>query len=122
MFQTVQVVSIEDVTIKLGTFSFHEKLVSGAPECWFCCTFEPDSAALKTSRCPPEGCLPTKFDVCNGASSVYSQTLNESPVVANSSVPKGFCVHWNELPLLGIHCRLVAGYPWLASTSVAKSG
>jgi len=31
MFQTVQVVSIEDVTTKLGAFSFQEKLVKGAP-------------------------------------------------------------------------------------------
>lgn len=52
MFQTVQVVSIEDVTIKLGTFSFHEKLVSGAPECWFCCTFDYDDAHHILSDCP----------------------------------------------------------------------
>lgn len=31
IFQTVQVVSMEDVTIRLGAFSFHEKLVNGAP-------------------------------------------------------------------------------------------
>lgn len=31
MFQTVHVVSIEDVTTRLGDFSFHEKLVNGAP-------------------------------------------------------------------------------------------
>ena len=31
IFQTVHVVSIEDVTTRLGDFSFHEKLVSGAP-------------------------------------------------------------------------------------------
>ena len=31
MFQTVHVVSIEDVTTKLGAFSFQEKLVRGAP-------------------------------------------------------------------------------------------
>ena len=31
MFHTVQVVSIDDVTTILGDFSFHEKLVSGAP-------------------------------------------------------------------------------------------
>jgi hypothetical protein len=30
-FQTVHVVSIEEVTTRLGIFSFHEKLVSGAP-------------------------------------------------------------------------------------------
>lgn len=42
MFQTVQVVSIEDVTTRLGDFSFHEKLVNGAPVLLFwtllCCT------------------------------------------------------------------------------------
>lgn len=31
MFQTVQVVSMEDVTMSVGFFSFHEKLVNGAP-------------------------------------------------------------------------------------------
>ena len=31
IFHTVHVVSMEDVTIRLGDFSFHEKLVSGAP-------------------------------------------------------------------------------------------
>ena len=31
MFQTVHVVSIEDVTMRLGDFSFHENEVSGAP-------------------------------------------------------------------------------------------
>ena len=31
MFQTVHVVSIEDVTTRLGDFSFQEKLVKGAP-------------------------------------------------------------------------------------------
>jgi hypothetical protein len=30
------VVSIEDVTTRLGIFSFHEKLVSGAPPLWPC--------------------------------------------------------------------------------------
>jgi len=39
MFQTVHVVSIEDVTTRLGAFSFHEKLVNGALEFWFC-TFD----------------------------------------------------------------------------------
>lgn len=41
MFHTVQVVSMEEVTIWLGAFSFHEKFVSGAPVEWFwtllCC-------------------------------------------------------------------------------------
>ena len=41
IFQTVQVVSIEDVTTRLGDFSFHEKLVKGAPVLLFwtllCC-------------------------------------------------------------------------------------
>jgi hypothetical protein len=32
MFQTVHVVSIDDVTTRLGAFSFHEKLVNGALE------------------------------------------------------------------------------------------
>lgn len=49
MFQTVHVVSIEEVTTKLGAFSFHEKLVRGAPECWFCCTFDCDDARSKLS-------------------------------------------------------------------------
>jgi hypothetical protein len=31
MFHTVQVVSIDDVTTRLGDFSFHEKFVKGAP-------------------------------------------------------------------------------------------
>lgn len=31
MFQTVQVVSMDDVTTRLGLFSFHEKFVNGAP-------------------------------------------------------------------------------------------
>ena len=35
MFQTVHVVSMNDVTMRLGAFSFQEKLVSGAPEDWF---------------------------------------------------------------------------------------
>ena len=39
MFQTVHVVSIEDVTTRLGAFSFHEKFVNGALEFWFC-TFD----------------------------------------------------------------------------------
>jgi len=39
MFQTVHVVSIDDVTTRLGAFSFHEKLVNGALEFWFC-TFD----------------------------------------------------------------------------------
>ena len=38
-FQTVQVVSMEDVTIRLGAFSFHEKFVSGAPAVLFCTLF-----------------------------------------------------------------------------------
>ena len=33
-FQTVHVVSIEDVITSLEVFSFHEKLVSGAPPRW----------------------------------------------------------------------------------------
>lgn len=41
MFQTVQVVSIDDVTTRFGDFSFQEKLVNGAPVEWFwtllCC-------------------------------------------------------------------------------------
>ena len=36
MFHTVHVVSIDDVTTRLGAFSFHEKFVSGAPVCPFC--------------------------------------------------------------------------------------
>ena len=36
MFHTVHVVSIEDVTMRLGDFSFHEKLVRGAPVLLFC--------------------------------------------------------------------------------------
>ena len=31
MFHTVHVVSMEEVTTRLGDFSFHEKLVRGAP-------------------------------------------------------------------------------------------
>lgn len=31
MFHTVHVVSIEEVTTRFGDFSFHEKLVKGAP-------------------------------------------------------------------------------------------
>lgn len=31
IFQTVHVVSIDEVTIRLGAFSFHEKLVNGPP-------------------------------------------------------------------------------------------
>ena len=38
-FHTVHVVSIEDVTTRLGIFSFHEKFVSGAPPLWPC-TFD----------------------------------------------------------------------------------
>lgn len=34
MFQTVHVVSIEEVTMRLGDFSFQEKLVNGAPVDW----------------------------------------------------------------------------------------
>jgi hypothetical protein len=36
MFQTVQVVSMDDVTTRLGLFSFHEKFVRGAPAPWVC--------------------------------------------------------------------------------------
>ena len=35
MFQIVHVVSMDDVTMRLGAFLFQEKLVSGAPEDWF---------------------------------------------------------------------------------------
>ena len=35
MFQIIHVVSMDDVTMRLGTFSFQEKLVNGAPEDWF---------------------------------------------------------------------------------------
>ena len=35
IFQTVHVVSIEAVTTRFGDFSFHEKLVRGAPVEWF---------------------------------------------------------------------------------------
>jgi hypothetical protein len=35
MFHTVQVVSIDDVTTRLGDFSFQEKFVKGAPVEWF---------------------------------------------------------------------------------------
>jgi hypothetical protein len=79
MFQTVHVVSIDDVTTKLGAFSFQEKLVNGGPVDWLCTLdcwhtrghqcFEsrrglqsrtPDSAVLSVNRCPPPvGCLPT---------------------------------------------------------------
>lgn len=34
IFHTVHVVSMEEVTIKLGAFSFHEKFVKGAPVDW----------------------------------------------------------------------------------------
>jgi hypothetical protein len=36
IFQTVHVVSMEEVTMRLGDFSFQEKLVNGAPvvELW----------------------------------------------------------------------------------------
>jgi hypothetical protein len=34
IFQTVHVVSMEEVTIKLGAFSFQEKFVNGAPVDW----------------------------------------------------------------------------------------
>lgn len=68
MFQTVQVVSIDEVTTKLGDFSFQEKLVNGAPTELFCTllcyvttgqyavdqkwmvTRTPDSAALNVNR------------------------------------------------------------------------
>lgn len=36
IFHTVHVVSIEDVTTRLGDFSFQEKFVSGAPVPWLC--------------------------------------------------------------------------------------
>ena len=36
MFHTVHVVSMEEVTTRLGDFSFQEKLVSGAPVLLFC--------------------------------------------------------------------------------------
>lgn len=36
IFQTVQVVSIEAVTIRFGAFSFHKKFVRGAPADWVC--------------------------------------------------------------------------------------
>lgn len=36
MFQTVHVVSIDDVTTRLGAFSFQEKLVNGGPVDWLC--------------------------------------------------------------------------------------
>lgn len=36
IFHTVHVVSIDDVTTRLGDFSFHEKLVNGAPVELFC--------------------------------------------------------------------------------------
>ena len=148
MFQTVHVVSIDDVTTRLGIFSFHEKLVSGAPPDWLV-TFDcwapvkprhrelqqttasareggrhtPDNVDLSVNLCPPEvGCLPTKLDSDGDASFVYSHTLKESPVVASSSVDGDFCVHWKLDAALGCHCRLVAGYPWFASTSVTKSG
>jgi hypothetical protein len=39
MSQTVHVVSMEEVTMSCGDFSFHEKLVNGAPAAGFC-TFD----------------------------------------------------------------------------------
>jgi len=54
MFHTVHVVSMEEVTIKLGAFSFHEKLVNGAPVDWFWTLDCPDSAVLSARVWDPE--------------------------------------------------------------------
>lgn len=83
----------------------------------------PDRAAFRDNRCPPEvACLPTKEEDAMGASLVYSNTRSESPVVARSSVIGAFCDHAKLDAVLGCHCSAVAGYPWLTSTSVTKSG
>ena len=110
-FQTVHVVSIEDVITNLKVFSFHKKLVSGAPPRWPCtldCCGDtgvlralrtednekktyPDKVAFRERRCPPElGCHPTKGEATVGASLVHSNTRSESPVVARSSVVGDF--------------------------------
>lgn len=110
MFQTVHVVSMDEVTMRLGDFSFHEKLVKGAPEAWFC-TFDcPERPVLSVSRCPlPLGCLPTYADDARGASPAYSHTLNASDVVASSSVLGDLPVQGNPVAVAGCHCRFVAG-------------
>jgi len=53
MFQTVHVVSMEEVTIKLGAFSFHEKFVNGAPVDWLWTLDCPDSAVFSTRLWDP---------------------------------------------------------------------
>ena len=128
IFQTVHVVSIEDVTTRLGAFSFQEKLVKGAPVFWLC-TFDcyrrvstnfevgknrptPDKAVFRVKRCPPPlGCLPTYADDAGGASPKYSQTLNASPVVASNSADGVFPDQGKPPALAGCHCKFVAGYP-----------
>jgi len=35
IFQTVQAVSMEDITMRLGAFAFQEKLAKGAAGVWF---------------------------------------------------------------------------------------
>ena len=55
MFHTVHVVSMEEVTTRLGDFSFQEKLVSGAPVLLFwtllCCEM------MVRTRSYDDGCL-----------------------------------------------------------------
>jgi hypothetical protein len=83
----------------------------------------PDNAVLSARRWAPDGAgLPTYAlpGVCPSVE--YSQTLKASPVVANSSVEGDFCDQAKFEALAGCHCRLVAGYPWLASHRVTKSG
>jgi len=83
----------------------------------------PDKAAFRESRCPPElACRPTKEEDAMGASLVYSNTRNESPVVARSSVIGAFWDHAKLDAVLGCQCSAVAGYPWVTSTRVTKSG
>ena len=52
MFQTVQVVSIDEVTTRLGDFSFQEKLVNGAPTELFCTLL--CCVTAKSVCCEPE--------------------------------------------------------------------
>jgi hypothetical protein len=94
-FQSVHVVSIEDVTTSLEVFSFHENLVSGAPPRWPCtldCCGDtgvlralrtednekktyPDKVAFRERRCLPElGCHPTKGEATKWVHRLYTRT------------------------------------------------
>lgn len=101
MFHTVHVVSIEDVTTRLGDFSFQEKFVSGAPVDPFCtllCCGDSFSAGIQQED---KGNAPQIMQllVTDGAHlrSQASQHIVSFPAAHHSHIPKP-STHLPSLP------------------------